>query len=98
MNSTVQWYQLVLDTHNKYGYEFEYIDFEEALLKAIKQKFLILQANLHDSSLDNDKIIEILKEHCSDKLVEMFAVCAKQNDDYWSGELEAKGLITFGLI
>ena len=92
------WYQLVLDTHNEYGYEFEYIDFEEALLKAIKQKFPNLQANLHDSSLNNDKIIEILREHCSDELVEMFAVCAKQNDDYWSGELEAKGLITYGLI
>ncbi|HBA56269.1 hypothetical protein [Alteromonas sp.] len=83
------WYQLVLDTHIEYGYEFEYIDFEEALLKAIKQKFPNLQANLHDSSLNNDKIIEILREHCSDELVEMFAVCAKQNDDYWSGELEA---------
>lgn len=92
------WYQLVLDTHNEYGLKFEYIDFEEALLKAIKQKFPNLQANLHDSSLDNDKIIKILREHCSDELVEMFAVCAKQNDEYWNGELESKGLITYGLI
>lgn len=92
------WYQLILDTHNEYGYEFEYIDFKEALLIAIKQKFPNLQASLHDSSLDNDKIIEILREHYSDELVEMFAVCAKQNDEYWSGELEAKGLITYGLI
>lgn len=43
-------YQLLLNMHNEYGYEFEYIDFEEAVLKAVKQKFPNLQANLHDSS------------------------------------------------
>ena len=94
--SPSEWYELILNLHELYGYGFDYESLDYAIeLRLIE---LIPQSKevIADKSLEPAELAEILLDKHPHLLSDMYAQNCKQASKYWDGELEDKGLITYG--
>lgn len=97
--SMEQWDALVLQTHNTFGYGFEYDDLAdviiEKVMEAIPSSADILSAQ-NGKSLE--ELIKQLEDKYEDQLINMLSVVDKQTGAYWRGELESEGLLDYGFV
>ena len=97
--SMEQWYELDLKTHNDYGLGFVYDDLADVILNKIIEDIPESSEILNQDKLSTlSDIVLDLKSKFEHKLIDMLTVVDEQDDSYWNGELERKGLIKYGLV
>ena len=94
-----QWGELVLGIHNAYGYGFDYNDLGSKLIEKILEEIPSSESiiNANKSKILED-IVKALRNSHKSKFIDMLAVVDEQDGDFWRGDIEAKGLIDYGLV
>jgi hypothetical protein len=93
-----QWYEQILQTHNEYGYSFDYEELEDVLLDLISREFPKAKALFEKEYNCSDELVAEINLNFDHKWVDMLVVTDKQSKDYWCGDLEKNGRITYGLV
>jgi hypothetical protein len=95
--SMPEWDDLVLKTHNAFGYGFNYDQLADKVLDKIIT-VLPDSEKIANSGETLEDIVTELSNKYDHQFVEMLSVVNKQTDKYWSGELEEKELIDYGFV
>lgn len=93
-----EWYELILKTHNEYGFGFEYEELEDVLLNLIANEFpdvIAIVEKEHDCS---SEVVTEIGNNFKHKWVDMLVVTNNQNGEYWSGALETNKRLDYGLL
>lgn len=89
-----EWGELILKTHNEFGYGFEYEDLEHELIEIIKIEVPGTSKLLNDNQQTVEAAVVELKKNHTSKLIDMLEVTDAQNGAYWRGELDE--YLTYG--
>jgi hypothetical protein len=97
--SMEQWDELVLKTHNAFGYGFEYDDLADAIIEKI---ITALPSSVDVINAQKGKpledIVKQLEEKYENLLINMLSIVDKQTSAYWRGELEEEDLLDYGFV
>lgn len=97
--SMEQWDELVLQTHNTFGYGFEYDDLADAIIEKVME---VLPDSVDILSVQKGKSLEELVKQLEEKhenqLINMLSIVDKQTGAYWRGELESEDLLDYGFV
>ena len=97
--SMEQWDELVLKTHNAFGYGFEYEDLAYAIIEKI---IVVLPSSVDILNAQNENsledIVKQLEEKYENTLINMLSIVDKQTGAYWRGELEREDLLDYGFV
>ncbi len=97
--SMEQWDELVLKTHNTFGYGFEYDDLADAIIEkimaALPNSVDILSAQKGKSL---EELVKQLEDKYENQLIDMLSIVDKQTGAYWRGELEREDLLDYGFV
>ncbi|QTL34495.1 hypothetical protein [Pseudoalteromonas viridis] len=92
-----EWYELILQTHNEYGFGFEYEDLEDVLLNLIASEYPEVIAIVEKEYDCSSEAVKEINDNFKHKWVDMLVVTNNQNGEFWSGALEANKRIVYGL-
>ncbi len=95
--SMIEWDDLVLKTHNAFGYGFNYDQLADKLLDKIIDVFPDSEKTANSENALEDIVTELSNKY-DHQFIEMLSVVDKQTERYWSGELEEKELIDYGFV
>ena len=98
--SMEQWNEIVLKTHNDFGYGFDYEDLADVILAKIR---VVMPSSIDILNEEKGLSYEELQKKLESKdqnnqYIIMLSVVNKQAGAYWSGELEEEDLLDYGFV
>jgi hypothetical protein len=94
-----EWDKLVLETHDAFGYGFDYVELCEHVIEKISEDMPSSRGIIDGNKLlAVDELVIKLLDIDENKFIEMLAVIDKQEGTYWRGELEENDLLSYGLV